>query len=159
MKKLTPKQVFIIRFIVWTIFACLVPCGFIMWRFDLFKTVSKVNIGGWGLIAIIIFFSFLISIGKYLKDGMPYSMTKQCLSGLIKVVFPLMAVMFCVYSIRNSIDIFLQAMTVVVISETIAIPINPMPKWVHDSKINEQNTILNSFFDKREKNKKTEETK
>jgi len=61
------RLVFWTRFALWTIFACVLPFIFIVWRFELFHTISKIRIGGWGLIAIVIVIAFFLSVVKYIK--------------------------------------------------------------------------------------------
>ena len=76
-----PKTVFWARFILWTILSCVLPFAFIVWRFDLFHTISKVQIGGWGLIAIIIVAVFVFTVIRYVKLALSakYSLIGQVL--------------------------------------------------------------------------------
>ena len=49
-------------------------------------------------------------------------------------------------SITNNTEIFLQALAVVIASETIAIPINPFPKWVDDKTQGAMDSSIDYFF-------------
>ena len=49
-----PKTVFFARLVLWTLCACVLPFLFIVWRFELFRKVSRLQVGGWGIIAIIL---------------------------------------------------------------------------------------------------------
>ena len=85
-KKLTPKQIFAIRMVCWVLCALIIPVAFIIFRYDLFTKISKVQFGGWGMIAILIIFTFVIVLGNYLKKGFKkYSMVGQIINGAVKI--------------------------------------------------------------------------
>ena len=125
------KEVFWVRAIIWALFACVIPVAFIGWRYDLFKKASSLQLSGWGLIGVVIVFVFLYVVVKYVRAGFPeWSMTKQIVNGIVKVVLPLGALLAICIGLRNNIDTFIQALSCVLISEVIAIPVNPFPEWV-----------------------------
>lgn len=127
------KRKFIIRAILWAIFCCGLPVAFIGWRYDLFRKAGQLQLSGWGLIAVIIIFIFVIVLVKYVKAGfVEWSMTKQVLTGIVKVLIPLGAILAVCVSIRSNIDYFIQALGCTLICETIALPINPFPEWVYN---------------------------
>ena len=146
-KALSEKQVFWIRFACWSIFACIVPVVFIIWRYDLFTKITAIQFGGRGMLAIIIVATFLIVLANYIKKAFSKrSMTKQIISGICKVVLPLLTLLLVLYSIRNNIDLFLQALGCVIISEAIAIPINPMSKRVYEESKGATEDTIDYFF-------------
>ena len=125
------KKIFIIRVVLWSLFSCVIPVAFIGWRYNLFSKIGKIQLTGWGLIAIIIIIVFVYVLMKYIKAGfVEWSMTKQIVNGIIKVLIPLGTLLALCIGLRSSIDIFIQALTCVLLSEAIAIPINPFPEWV-----------------------------
>ena len=125
------KKIFITRAIVWALFSCVIPVIFIGYRFDLFKKAGSLQISGWGIIIIIIVAVFLYALAKYIRAGFgQWSYVKQIVSGIIKIVIPLATVLAIAISIRDNLDVFIQALSCVLISEVIAIPINPFPEWV-----------------------------
>lgn len=130
--KLTKEQkIFAIKVIVWSLFSCFIPVAFIGWRYDLFKKAGELSLSGWGLFAIVIIAIFLYVVIKYIKAGFTeWSMTKQIISGIIKVLLPLGASLAVVVSIRANLDYFIQALSCVLMCEVIAIPVNPFPEWV-----------------------------
>lgn len=138
------KKIFLARLILFTIFACVLPFSFIAWRYHIFTTLNSVSLSGWGIIAIVIALAFIVYVARMLKRGMPYSMLTQCIGGLLKVTLPLIILYVVVNAIKNQSEIFLQALLVVIISETIAIPINPFPKWLNDNQIKKED----SYFEK-----------
>lgn len=138
------KKIFLARLILFTIFACVLPFSFIAWRYHIFTTLNSISLSGWGIIAIVIALVFIVYVARMLKRGMPYSMLTQCIGGLLKVTLPLILLYVVVNAIKNQSEIFLQALLVVIISETIAIPINPFPKWLNDNQIKKED----SYFEK-----------
>lgn len=145
---MSDKQKFWVRMIGFTLFACVLPFVFIAYRYNLFSKVSKVQIGGWGIVAIVIVFFFVKYVCGMVKRGMPYSMTTQVITGVCKVIIPLALLYAFAYSIKDNIDLFLNSLGVVIILEAIAIPINPLPKWVEEHKKGEQETAMDLFITK-----------
>lgn len=129
-----PKTTFWTRFVSWAMFSCILPFTFIAWRFELFGKVSKIQIGGWGLIAIVIVAAFIFTVIRYIKLAFAgrYSLVGQILSSVCKVILPLVVAMIVLYYLRNSIEVMLQALGCVTTCEAIAIPLNPLPKWAYD---------------------------
>lgn len=156
-KKKLPKKtkIFIVRVVLFAVFACVLPFCFIAWRYQLFKKVDSISLSGWGIVALIIIFCFIKYIVKTIKKGESYSMTTQVITGFVKVILPLVILYIMLNSIKGSIDLFLQALCVVIISEGIAIPINPLPKWAFDNHINTQektmDTLVSKFWKGKEK--------
>lgn len=150
---MSEKKEFWLRMIGFGLFACILPFVFLAYRYDLFTKVSKIQIGGWGIIAVIIVFFFVKYVCSMVKQGMPYSMTTQIITGVCKVIVPLALVWVLAYSIKDNIDTFLQSLGVVILCEAIAIPINPLPKWVETHKRNQQDTFMDMFVDKLYKKK------
>ena len=129
-----PKSVFWIRFVLWTMFACVLPFSFIVWRFELFHAIAKIQIGGWGLIAIIIVAVFAITVIHYVRIALmaKHTLLGQTLGGFCKVIIPLLAALFILRSVRDNVDLMIQVLGCVTICEAVAIPLNPLPKWAYD---------------------------
>jgi hypothetical protein len=141
------KKEFIIRLSAFIILGCIAPFLFIAFRYDLFKKVNEMSLSGWGLIAVVIVFFFARYVLKMIKMGMPYSMFTQCISGALKVILPLLCLYFCVDAIRTSIDLFQQALVFTIICEALAIPVNPLPKWVQQAQITKANTFFGKILE------------
>ena len=161
-----PRTVFLTRAILWLLCAAGLPFMFIAYRFELFKSVSKIQIGGWGLIAIIIVAVVAITVLRYIKAAYKngYSYFGQIIMGICKVVIPLVALYWIVLNIRNNLDLFLQALGCTIICETVGIFINPFPKWVWEKQKNMRieerkegiDYWMNEFFRRKENNDKSE---
>ena len=161
-KELTPEQkekrIFIIRAIVWGILACGLPVAFIAWRYDLFRKAGDVQLSGLGIIGIIIIIAFVYVLAKYIKAGMfEWSMTKQIISGVIKVLLPLGGLLGLLMGIRSSLDYFIQALSCVILCEAMAIPVNPFPKWVYEKTKGRFESMVDMFADKLNGKKDKEE--
>ena len=124
---------FVIRFIFFTLFACILPFTFIAWRYELFAKVDEISLTGWGIIGILIVAIFCIYVLNAIKKGMPYSMFTQVVNGILKVEMPLVLVYLTLSNIQSTIDLFMQCLICVIVCEAIAIPINPLPKWIKDN--------------------------
>lgn len=140
------KGVFITRIILWCLFAGILPVLFIGWRYDLFKKVGTLQLSGWGLIGVVILFIFLRALVKYVKAGFTeWCMLKQILNGVIKVLLPIGALLGLCVGIRANLDYFIQALGLVLICETIAIPINPFPEWVYNKTKGKFESMIDLF--------------
>lgn len=149
-EELKAKKVFIARVILFCIFGCVLPFVFIAWRFEIFSNGgSHISLTGWGVIGILIVFFFVLYCLKILKNSIPFSMTYQILSGLIKVILPLLLVYLVVNAIEESIHQFKQALFVVIGCESVAIVVNPFPKYMHDKGIEKAENLMDIFFKKK----------
>ena len=144
------KAIFIVRLIIFILFACILPFAFIAWRFGLFSQSqgSNIALSGWGIIGIIIVLAFVIYVLKMLRMGQPFSMFTQILSGLIKVILPLLICLLILKAMRNNIDSMIQALTCSIICEMVAIVVNPLPKWVEDNHIQKEELKASSLISK-----------
>lgn len=129
-----PKTTFFVRLVFWVIFALIIPICFIGFRFELFSKKAELALSGWGVIVVIIAAIFLFVFLKYIKLGLSkkHNLFIQCLNGILKITLPLIIVFVVLYNIKNNLEYFMQALGCIILCETIAIPINPMPQWVYE---------------------------
>lgn len=159
-----PKAFFWIRLGLWLTFAGLIPFTFIALRFKLFQKISKLQFGGWGVIAIIILALVAFTVIKYIKLAFSnrYSLIAQILTGFCKIIIPLLAFWAILISTRDNTMVMIKVMGVVIVSEAIAIPLNPLPKWAYemqkDVRVSERKEALDYMLDGFFKRKKEEET-
>ena len=143
------KKIFLFRMMLFTLFACILPFAFIGWRYQLFTKIDKVSLSGWGLLAILIVFLFIFYVVKSIKKGLfnkrEWSMGFQIINGFLKVVLPLLMVYFVITAIESSINLFKQALICTIICESIAIPINPLPKWEMESLKEGDNSLVDKM--------------
>lgn len=148
-KSLSPRQVFWMRMGFWALFACILPVSFIVWRFDLFS--KKPSIGGWGIVVIIIVAVFVLSLIKYVKAGMKFSLVKQVINGVCKVIIPLLVAVLMLECLKNEIDLAIQVLTITITCECIAIPLNPLPQWAYDNRNEEIESIFDIMWSRKKK--------
>lgn len=158
LQKEKETRIFVVRIILWSLFSCVIPVLFIGFRYDLFRKASSLQLSGWGIIAVIIVGVFLYVLTKYIRAGFgQWSFVKQIIDGVIKVVLPLGIVLAICVSIRNNLDAFIQSLSCVLISETIAIPINPFPEWVWEKSKGRFESMVDfvadRFYNKKEEHK------
>jgi hypothetical protein len=103
------------------------------------------SLSGWGIVGILIVFFFVKYVLKMLKTGLPFSLFTQCISGILKVILPLVCVYMLVEALKGSIDYFAQALAFTIVCEIIAIPINPLPKWLADTRTEQLNGFAKKF--------------
>lgn len=132
------KKVFWTRTALYITIGGIIPFMFLVWRFDLFKKVSAVSIGGWGLLAVIFISLFFIKLTKSIRDGLTPSLLTQILEGLCKVIIPLIAAAVCVYYFRDMMAQLFQFLCVLIFCESAAIVINPFPQWIRENKKEQQ---------------------
>jgi hypothetical protein len=155
-----PSLVFWFRFVCWLLAAIILPFLFVAFRFDLFEQVNKVSIGLPELFVIGIGAGFLFSLLRYIKAGFKgrYTFIGQCIAGLLKITLPLIIFYAVINVMKDNIEYFLQSLGCVVLCETIAIPLNPMPKWANDMqkdlKEEERKDFVDYIFSKIKSNKK-----
>ena len=79
-----PRIVFWIRFILWSLLSCVLPFIFIAYRFELFRLVSKIQVGGWGIVAIVLVGVFAFTVLRYVRIALNagYSLFGQFLNGV-----------------------------------------------------------------------------
>lgn len=159
-----PKTVFAIRLVLFVLFAVIIPVLFITYRYDLFKPSSGTSLTGWGILVIIIIGVFFLSVIKILQRGLrvKHVFAAQCISGVCKVIIPLLVLFIILKGISSNVDSFLQVLGCTILCEMFAIPINPLPKWVFDQqkelraeeRKNTVDYLVDSFFSKKKESDK-----
>lgn len=145
-EKMSKKQ-FWVRFSLWALFAAIVPVAFIIYKYGLFvpadtQAKSEYQLSGWGILAIAIVAIFLLILLKDAMKGLPNgSMIKQCVKG-VGALIPLFLLILMINSVKDSIESFEQVMIVLFVSELVAVPINPFPKWAAQNNIDMTENII-----------------
>lgn len=140
------KKQFWIRLGLYILFGAVIPFAFLIWRFQLFQKVSGLSIGGWGIVGIIFVAIFFLKLMKAVRNGLPFSLGTQILEGVCKIIFPFLIAAICVYLFKDMMDEIFQFLCVVIVCEMFAIPLNPIPQWAHENKIEEQTNGMKTMF-------------
>ena len=144
------KLVFWSRFCLYVLIGYAAPIFFLAWRFELFNKISKIKIGLWELIIVFIILVGFIKLIQYVKKGLPYSLLTQVLNGIAKVIIPLMVCLIIVNAFKNSgdkLNYLVQFLVFLIACETVAIVVNPFPKWIHDNHLEEQEHQFRKVFE------------
>lgn len=138
------KKLFVFRAIFFTLFACVIPFVFIAWRYSIFsvKENPRISLTGWGFVAIIIVFFFIRYLIEVIKKSIPHSLLAQCVNGFIKVLMPLILVYVVIGALESGLYLFKQALVITIISEAIAIVINPFPQYMFEKGIEDFEGLL-----------------
>lgn len=148
------KALFWGLFALWTCFALIAPVAWIIWRYQLFQPKTDYQFGGWGFVAVVIIAVFSLVCFRYVCKGFPrWSMAKQCIKGLCIITIPLLALYFALNCVASNIELFLQSLAFVAASETVAIPLNPFPKWIDAQTEGRYEGMLDYVFKKYDEHK------
>lgn len=123
----------IIRAIAFILFSAVVPILIINQKFKLFSATDK-KFTGWGLIVILIVFLATNYILKMLVDIINSPYAKQLVSGIRKVLLPLLILILIVGSIDKYSKEVMWVLRGIIVSELLAILVNPFPYLARNSK-------------------------
>ena len=146
-EKKTRIKVFIARLTGYIMFGLLFPFAFLVWRFGLFQQTSKLNIGGWGIVAIIFAAVFFAKLVKQAGDCIDSSLGKQSLQAVGKVFIPLLAVTLCLYAVGDFWKELINFFIILTICEPIAYVLNPFPEYLKEKEKEEQKTAVTKFIE------------
>lgn len=132
------KKMFWIRLSLYILIGGIIPFTFLTIKFNLFSKVSKLSIGGWGLLAVLFVAIFFIKMLKAIRKGLPFSFGTQIIEGMFKITIPLTVATLIIFLMRNSVEELFYFFCLLVFCETIAMAVNPIPQWAHENKIEEQ---------------------
>lgn len=140
------KKQFWIRLPLYALFLFIIPAVFLIIRFKLFQKINSINIGGWGIVTILLVSFGFIKLMKEAKKGLPFCYLNQIITGLTKVVVPLLVLTVIIYLGKDSINHILQFLYVLIPCQFIAILLNPIPKWAYENKLEEDGYKLKTIL-------------
>lgn len=145
--------IFISRLIGYVLVGLGCPVAFLIWKFQLFSTTTKLNIGGWGIVVVIMTAIFLSKLAKQAVEAIDSVLIKQILDAFRKVLVPLLAITLCLYSVGEYWQYLIYFFMILTICEPIAYVLNPMPELLKDKEIAKQENkilqIIETFWDKK----------
>lgn len=151
------KKEFIIRLSMFLLFALVLPITYISVRCKLWEQTTTISF--WFILLTIIIVMVVAVLIKYYLDGMKtkYSYTKQILTGVIKVILPLGAILLLAIWYKGKAEwivehtnLFIEILGVVLASETVAIVVNPLPKWAFNNNVEGLVEITDKILHKEE---------
>lgn len=144
---------FVTQLCLFCLFSIIIPITYLTIRFNLFQVTSRLQIGLWGIIVIGILIGGLSVLVKYYLDGMKtkYSLLKQILQGLIKLILPLLLALVILVFLKDNVILVIESLVVIIPCEIVAIVINPFPKWCFDNNIDGIVAITDKILRKEDK--------
>lgn len=152
---------FWIRFGIWAVLACVLPCAFIIWRFDLFTKVSVEQYSVWTILIVAVIGFFAIGCLRYIDKGIKtWSMAKQIIVGFAKIIVPLLVFYYIAYVVQQKLQAqlldlknLLDTLVVIIGCEAVAIPVNPFPKYIYEETKGESVSLIDYAFKKYDERK------
>lgn len=144
---------FVIQLCLFCLFSIVIPITYLTIRFNLFQVNSRLQIGLWGIIVIGILVGGLSVLVKFYLEGMKtkYSLLKQILQGIIKLILPLLLVLVILVFLKDNIILVIEALVIIIPCELVAIVINPFPKWCYDNNVDGIAAIADKILRKDDK--------
>lgn len=141
-----------VRLALFLLFSTVAPITYMVIRFHLFQTTTKLQVGLAGIVVIGIMMGVISVLIKFYLEGMKckYSLFKQILQGIIKLILPLILILVILIWFRDNIDMIRESLYVIIPCELVAIVVNPLPKWCFDNNIEGLTEIADKIFKKGE---------
>lgn len=154
---ITPEQkkmkmrVFASRLTGYLILGLFIPFAFLVWRFNLFQETDKLNIGGWGIVAIIFSSVFVAKLAGQAIECTDNFFIKQIIRAFKNVLIPLLAVTLCIYAVGDFWKELIHFFIILTICEPIAYVLNPFPEFIREKKKEKEESkilkIIGFFWD------------
>jgi len=106
-------------------------------RHNLFDVKTRVQLNLWQIVAILFLGIILTTICYYCVAALKtrYFWWKQIIVGLVKVIIPLSIALAITIWLENNVAILKEFLIVTIFCESIAIVVNPFPKWCFDNNV------------------------
>ena len=136
--------IFWTRMIGWLATGCAAPITVFAVKFGLFKTVEQntvydemgnlvqtsISLNGWGIVSCFLVLWTLAQIVSEITQSLQgYSLTKQFLTGFKNKIIPLTIAFGAFYMLQGVISQILFCLGTIIISQILAILLNPLPQW------------------------------
>lgn len=120
----------------WFLFAVILPIIFINNKYHLFVKEDELRFTGWAIVGLLILFIGLYALCSYVISAysVKYRTWVKLLKGFQRILLPLILLFFVCGLINNNIDKIQTLLLEIIISEAIAIIINPFPYFVYKHK-------------------------
>lgn len=145
---MSERKIFWLRFGLYVLFSIIIPLSYIAIRFKLFQKANSITIGIWGIVFICLAIGLIWLLFKQLRDGMKFGLAKQIIDGICRITFPLVTATLCIYWMDKNVKSLIELLIVLSIFETIAIPINPLPKWKFENHIEQTASLFSIILEK-----------
>ena len=150
--------VFWTRMFGWLLTGCGAPIATFAVKFGLFSNTSyeikydelgnvveasTTALNGWGIVScILIGYTIIQILREVSKTFTGYSLTKQCIEGVLHKILPLVILFAVCYYLNGVIQQMMFCLAVIILTQLAAIPLNPLPKWRYEKQGVEDYTDL-----------------
>ena len=143
------------RLALFLLFSTIAPITYLVIRYHLFQTTTKLQVGLAGIIVIGIILGVISVLIKFYLDGMKckYSLFKQILQGIIRLILPLVLLLVTLIWLGDNISMIKEALYIIIPCELVAIVVNPFPKWCFDNNIEGISEIADKILNKNKEEK------
>lgn len=151
-KKITPEQKkFYAQLCGFIAIGFLAPIIYLITRYNLFRTQNTLTIGLWGVIVFAILVGLISVLVWYYLEGMrtKFSIWKQIITGFVKIIGPLLIFQMLLMVIKDNVDLCIETIWVFIACESVAIIVNPLPKWCFDNGIKGLGEIAKEIYKKK----------
>lgn len=143
------KALFIMRAILWFVFAGVLPFIFISLQFGVYSNAEpKLKLNGIVYFGLIVLIAVAMKLAKYLYQGMSIGIAKQCLHGAFTIIAPLLILFAILNGLTKISEDLEKVLGIIIVCETIAIPIDPFPVWLVKKKAGKFENLIDLGIDK-----------
>jgi hypothetical protein len=119
------------RFTTWFSLSVVAPAAVIITQYEIFsESQSTTKITGMGLIALISIGGGVFYIVKSLSDASHNPWVDGMVKGFTRVILPLLGIYLLTGIVAHNLEKIRIIVLVSLLSESIALPINPLPQYV-----------------------------
>lgn len=144
-----------VKLILFLLFSTVAPITYMIVRFHLFQTTTKLQVGLAGIVVIGIMIGIISVLIKFYLDGMKckYSLVKQILQGIIKLILPLTLLLVILIWLGDNVAMIKESLYIIIPCELVAIIVNPLPKWCFDNNVEGISEIADKILNKNKEDK------
>lgn len=143
---------------------CIIPISVFAYKFGLFNKIyykeqydingeivkTSITLSGWGIVSVFLLgYTIIQMLNQYLDSlSEGYSLTKQTIDGIKSKILPLAIIFFICYFLNGVLTEILFCLAILIITQLVSIPLNPLPKWKYQKKgVEDYNDILTTLFE------------
>lgn len=135
------KELFYIRAISFFLLG-ITPAIYLFIKFRCYEFTSKLALGGWGVLALVLFFGAIYIFLRYLIFGGKWAYWKQCIKVGMCIALPLLLLILICKVAQNYFNELLVVGVVALISWVGAGLINPFPEWTYNKTLGETADVV-----------------
>jgi len=146
-KKILEKKntIFIVRAVVFALLL-IAPAIYLFIKYRCYEFTSKLSLGGWGILALIVFAVGVYTFLKYLIFGGVWAYWKQVVQGVLKVALPISILIIMVAISISFREELLWFLGVALGCWFGAYLVNPFPEWTYQKTLGQTADVVDYAF-------------